>query len=55
MYFGHYTRLLYMAQIEDKRLYKKRRMQPKLGLRFDYRFTGYGEFTQFMADLSQNN
>lgn len=56
MYFGNYTRLLYMAQTEDKRLYKKAQdAAEELGLRFDYRFTGYGEFTQFITDLSQDN
>ena len=52
MYFGHYTRLLYMAQIEDPKLYKKAQVAADtLGLRFDYKYTGYGEFTAFMAGL----
>lgn len=53
MYFGHYTRLLYMAQIEDEKLYKKAQMAAEtLGLRFDYKLTGYGEFAAFIAGLS---
>ena len=55
MYFGHYTRLLYMAQIDDKRLYKKAQDAAKtLGLRFEYKFTGYGDFTAFMSGLHPN-
>ena len=56
MYFGHYTRLLYMAQIEDPKLYKKAQMAAEtLGLRFEYKYTGYGEFTSFMANVSSNS
>ena len=53
MYFGNYTRLLYMAQIEDKRLMKKAKLAAKmLDLRFEYKFTGYGAFTDFINNLS---
>ena len=53
MYFGHYTRLLYMAQIEDERLVKKAKEAAEmLGLRFEYKYTGYGEFINFMSDAS---
>jgi uncharacterized protein DUF1638 len=44
MYFGNYTKLVYQAQIEDADL--KARAQSyaeRLGLAFEYRFTGYGD------------
>ena len=53
MYFGNYTRFLYLAQIEDKQLYEKAvRAAAELDLRFDYRFTGYGEFSQFIEQAA---
>lgn len=54
MYFQHYTRFLYLAQIEDKKLYQKaQNCAAELGLRFDYRRTGYGEFQGFIKDAAQ--
>jgi hypothetical protein len=44
MYFGNYTKLVYQAQIEDKALIEKAKTYAKrLGLAFEYRFTGYGD------------
>ena len=55
MYFGNYTRFLYLAQIEDKQLYDKAvQAAAELDLRFDYRFTGYGEFTHFIKQTAQS-
>ena len=49
MYFQHYTRFLYLAQSEDdKLLAKAKACASELDLRFDYRLTGMGEFTQFL-------
>ena len=49
MYFQHYTRFLYLAQSEDdKLLAKAKACARELDLRFDYRLTGMGEFTQFL-------
>ena len=49
MYFQHYTRFLYLAQSEDdKLLAKAKSCARELDLRFDYRLTGMGEFTQFL-------
>lgn len=49
MYFQHYTRFLYLAQSEDDRLLAKAKSCAReLDLRFDYRLTGMGEFTQFL-------
>ncbi|MGC6516639.1 MAG: DUF1638 domain-containing protein [Candidatus Puniceispirillaceae bacterium] len=50
MYFQHYTRFLYLAQIEDEALRKKaEKCAKELDLRFEYQFTGYGEFQHFVA------
>ena len=44
MYFGHYRTLVYLAQTDDPALTEKAQAAAeKLGLRFDRRFTGYGE------------
>ena len=49
-YFGNYRRLVYLAQTEDAALQEKARAAAaKLGLDYEYRFTGYGELTDFMA------
>ena len=51
MYFGNYTRALYIAQTDDEGLRQKaRRAADELGLTYDYRFTGYGAFPDFVAD-----
>jgi Protein of unknown function (DUF1638) len=43
-YFGNYTKIVYLAQTNDEALVEKsRRAAEKLGLAFEYRFTGYGE------------
>jgi hypothetical protein len=43
-YFQHYTKVVYLAQVEDADLRKKAEAAArKLGLDFEYRFTGYGE------------
>ena len=53
MYFGNYTRFLYLAQTEDEALQRKaEKGAEELGLRYEYRLTGYGEFTQFMGQAA---
>lgn len=43
-YFQHYTKVVYLAQVEDAELRKKAEAAAeKLGLAYEYRFTGYGE------------
>lgn len=43
-YFRHYTKVVYLAQVEDAELRKKAEAAAaKLGLAYEYRFTGYGE------------
>jgi hypothetical protein len=54
MYFGNYKRVLYMAQTEDPALLAKARAAAAmLALDFDYRFAGYGAFTDFISTASQ--
>ena len=44
MYFGNYSKLIYLAQTEDPELYERaERAAERLGLDFEYRFTGYGD------------
>ncbi|MEO3414080.1 DUF1638 domain-containing protein [Roseovarius sp. CAU 1744] len=44
MIFGNYTKLVYQAQIRDAALLEKAQdCARRLGLEFEYRFTGYGD------------
>ena len=44
MLFGNYTKLVYQAQVEDPALKAKAQdCAERLGLAFEYRFTGYGD------------
>ena len=46
MYFGNYEKLVYQAQIKDPKLIEKaQECADRLGLGFEYRFTGYGDLT----------
>ena len=48
MYFAHYTRVLYIAQTESESLQEKARQAAiELGLDYEYRYTGYGDFNGF--------
>lgn len=48
-YFGHYRRLVYLAQIDDPALTERaQKAAARLGLSFERRFTGYGEMATFM-------
>ena len=50
MYFGNYKRLLYMAQTEDASLQEQAKAAAeKLGLEYEYRFTGLNGMGQFMG------
>ena len=52
-YFGNYTRVLYLAQTDDAALTTiARRGARRLGLRFERRFTGYGELALAMATIN---
>lgn len=52
-YFQHYTKLVYLAQTRDETLQQKAKEAAlKLGLDYEYRFTGYGELETDMAKLT---
>ena len=43
--FSHYTKLVFMPQLQDQELERKaRNIAEKLGLEYEYRFSGYGDF-----------
>jgi hypothetical protein len=49
-YFRHYTKVVYLAQVKDADLeVKAQAAAQKLGLDYEYRFTGYGELETEMA------
>lgn len=51
-YFGHYETLVYQAQTDDPQLTAKAKdCAERLGLRFERRFTGYGELGTAMQRL----
>jgi hypothetical protein len=53
MVFGHYKRLIFLAQIEDAAMKAQgEEIARRLGLAFEYRVTGYGELAQFMAEAA---
>jgi len=53
LYFGNYTRVLYLAQTADPALTAAaRRGARRLGLRFERRFTGYGDLGEETAALA---
>ena len=46
-YFGNYRRLVYLAQHADAQLQEQaRQAAARLGLAFEYRFTGYGDLAR---------
>jgi hypothetical protein len=54
-YFQHYTKVVYLAQVEDADLQKKAEAAArKLGLDYEYRFTGYGELETELRARSKN-
>ena len=51
MYFEHYEKVVYQAQIEDAALREKaEKCAEALGLPLEYRFTGYGDLTTALRD-----
>lgn len=50
LYFGNYEKIVYLAQTRDAEL-EKRAMAAaeKLGLAYEYRFTGYGELAEVLS------
>ena len=54
MVFGHYKKLVFLAQLEDSELTAKaQEIAERLGLEFEYRLTGYGELATFMAEAAK--
>jgi Protein of unknown function (DUF1638) len=54
LYFGNYTRLVYLAQFEQpERLAQARAAAARLGLAFEYRFTGYGELATALVQADR--
>ncbi|WP_246225601.1 DUF1638 domain-containing protein [Rhizobium daejeonense] len=52
MYFGNYTKLVYLSQEEDFALQEKARSAADyLGLAYEYRFTGYGDLRKELSAL----
>ncbi|MCF3640903.1 DUF1638 domain-containing protein [Rhizobium sp. TRM95111] len=50
LYFGNYTKLVYLSQLEDDALKAKARdAADYLGLAYEYRFTGYGDLAPALA------
>lgn len=50
MLFGNYTKLVYQAQVQDPALERKARAcAERLGLDYEYRFTGYGDLETALA------
>ena len=50
-YFGNYTKLVYLAQTRDEELAKRAMAAArKLGLQYEYRYTGYGELETALKD-----
>ena len=50
MYFAHYDKLVYQAQVDDPALTElARACADRLGLPFEHRFTGYGDLESHMA------
>ena len=53
MYFGHYTKLVYQAQTEDPRIQDiAKKCAERLGLEYEYRFTGYGDLEKALKTVS---
>ena len=53
LYFGNYTTLVYLAQTDDAELRAKAEAAARrLGLDYEYRFTGYGGLGDFLKQAS---
>ena len=53
MYFGHYERLLYIAQTDNEELTNNARAAAdRLGLAFERRFTGFGDLQTALAEAA---
>jgi len=56
MYFGNYTRLVYLAQRHDEALVEKARAAARrLNLEFEHRLTGLAPFNRALHDMDREN
>ena len=54
MYFAHYERLIYLAQVDDAALTEKAALcAKKLGLTFERRVTGYGDLPNVLGQYQR--
>ena len=54
VYFSNYTTLVYQAQIKDKKLQSiARDCARRMGLAYEYRFTGYGDLETALHKVAQ--
>ncbi|HMB74839.1 MAG TPA: DUF1638 domain-containing protein [Kiloniellaceae bacterium] len=54
MYFGNYSKLVYLAQTEDPNLQAQAEAAAsKIGLAYRYRLTGYGDMGRFLAAAAE--
>ena len=52
-YFAHYEKLVYLAQTDDLALDEKaREAADRLGLKFERRYTGYGDMGRFITQVT---
>ena len=52
MYFGNYEKVVYQAQLEDEDLVERAKaIADRMGLAFEYRFTGYGDLEDTLKSL----
>lgn len=56
IYFGHYTRLTYLAQSDDPKLdAMAQAAAAQLGLRYERKFTGFGDLAVALSDLASSD
>ena len=56
LYFGNYAKIVYLAQTRDEELAKKAMAAAeRLGLDYEYRFTGYGELETGLATRARKS
>lgn len=54
MYFGNYRRLVYLAQVENaQHIEDAKEAAKRLGLAFEYRFTGYGDLAKSLHSTNE--
>ncbi|MGE0213735.1 MAG: DUF1638 domain-containing protein [Parvibaculaceae bacterium] len=56
LYFGNYTKIVFLAQTRNEDLAKKAMAAAsKLGLDYEYRFTGYGELADVLRESADSS